>query len=432
METPISQDSPLVTIIVPVYNAEAYLHECMDSLLSQTYENLELICVDDGSRDASGDILRCYASEDERVRVICQENAGPGVARNRGIDEAQGEYLYFFDADDFCKDTLIEKAVEKLEQTQADIVTFPFEQYYQGEGGGRCPQWAFMPERFPGEVVSWRDNPDWIFRAFQNYPWNKVVRASFVRKHNLRYQEIYLTEDLMFSAPALVLAERITCLDEALVSHREGTGVNVMASKDSHPLDFLTAFLSLKAFLEERGLFEELRVAYLNWVVDGCAYNLHTMKTYEGYDLVFRVLNERGFADLGVEEADLSALQEPWYADFVREVTSMSAGEYLSLIYHRTAVERDKYDMRSFVLWRRGEEDRAWAGAELERRRVALDAAYSEISELRCELDGVRRELDALANSAEQRVGQAICRAPRAVQRTLRNVRGDRGGNGEG
>ena len=98
---------PRVSVIVPVFNEEAYLPQCIDSLLAQSLANIEFICVDDGSTDATPAILANYARTDARVKVITQSNAGPAKARNRAIEVARGDYLYCCDADDFCKPNLL-------------------------------------------------------------------------------------------------------------------------------------------------------------------------------------------------------------------------------------------------------------------------------------------------------------------------------------
>ena len=108
---------PLVSVVMPVYNSEKYLKESLDSVLNQTYENLEVICVDDGSEDHSLDILNYYAKKDSRVRVYTQDNKGPSVARNKALDNAEGEYISFVDSDDFLQlnayEILVECALQK-------------------------------------------------------------------------------------------------------------------------------------------------------------------------------------------------------------------------------------------------------------------------------------------------------------------------------
>ena len=118
--------TPRVSIVVPVYNVERYLRQCLDCLVNQTYQNVEIICVDDGSTDASSEILTEYALKNSRVRVIRQKNSGLSAARNVGFSFATGEYVMYVDSDDWIGVRTCEKAVFKAEEHAADLVMWPY------------------------------------------------------------------------------------------------------------------------------------------------------------------------------------------------------------------------------------------------------------------------------------------------------------------
>lgn len=113
--------TPLISVIIPVYNVEKYLHRCLDSVIAQTYQNLEIICVDDGSVDESGKICDQYAVRDARIKVIHQENQGLSAARNRGLDAAEGEYIAFVDSDDYILEDMYKKMLDKLLDYNVDL-----------------------------------------------------------------------------------------------------------------------------------------------------------------------------------------------------------------------------------------------------------------------------------------------------------------------
>ena len=113
--------TPLISVIIPVYNVEKYLHRCLDSVIAQTYQNLEIICVDDGSIDDSGKICDQYAVRDARIKVIHQENQGPSAARNRGLDATEGEYIAFVDSDDYILEDMYKKMLDKLLNYNVDL-----------------------------------------------------------------------------------------------------------------------------------------------------------------------------------------------------------------------------------------------------------------------------------------------------------------------
>lgn len=433
---------PLVSIIVPVYNCEEYLRQCLDSLLGQTVSDIELICVDDGSTDSAPRILAEYAAADDRMRVITQENSGPGYARNVGMDVASGEYLLFFDCDDWCEPDLLERACDRARRTQADLVALPYHAFDQRVGQAFSVSWALLPEKYPPEVCSWRDNPDWLFRAFQNFPWNKLLLTSFVRENGLRFQEdIRLTEDLMFSAPALVRARRMTFLPDVLVYHREGTNKNAMSSKDLHPLDFIEAFRSLKRFLEDEGVYDELRIAYENWAIDGIIYNVSTLNTYECFVLAVEALVGAGegvpgaLDELGLADVPADELQEPRFAEFLKSIKGDRL-DFLYGVYVDAREERDLRGSRLAVEYRLGDEQRRLgdltrrerddARCERDDARRERDEARREVEELRAQLNSLRdehealkREFDAQMGAAEQKVGQALCWIPRRIQEQL-------------
>ena len=423
-----SQGQSLVSIIVPVYNGERFLGQCLDSLLGQTHENIEVVCVDDGSTDGTPAILGEYAKADGRIRLIRQENAGPGPARNRGIDAACGQYLYFFDADDWCEPTLVERAVARIEETDADMVVLTYNVFDQRIGTPFFADWAVLTDKFLGETFCWKDNPDWTFRSLQNLPWNKFLRADFVKTNNLRFEEdVVLTEDLMFSAPAIVRAKRIAFVPEPLIFHREGTGENVMAKKDSHPLDFIRAFLSFKAFLESEGIMDELRVGYVNWTLDGVVHNVETLNTYEGFRTVVRALTEGGaLHELGLDSIADAELHEEAFKQFLALIKT-SPDEMLYQQFVGVRERQGELSGRLCVEYRVNREKQDYID-DLEHQLAERDEEIAwrrnEREELLAKIDSLQKEFDAQMNAAEQKIGKAICWVPRQIQRAL--IRNDK------
>lgn len=119
-------DNPLVSVIIPAYNADKYLSQCLDSVLAQTYTNLEIICINDGSTDDTSDVLRDYSSRDNRISVIDNGNHGVSASRNIGLERAQGEYVMFVDADDWIDLDCIDQTLKQLKCHRCDIVMFPY------------------------------------------------------------------------------------------------------------------------------------------------------------------------------------------------------------------------------------------------------------------------------------------------------------------
>lgn len=428
MPAPETQTTCAVSVIVPVYNGEAYLRQCLDSLLGQTLADMEVICVDDGSTDGTPDILAAYARADTRLRVLSEANAGPARARNLGMGQARGEFLYFFDADDFCDPELLEEAVRVGRTLRADLVALPFKLLNQQVGTPISVPWSLPRHLFPAGAFTWRANPDAAFSTFRTVPWNKLVRASFVREQGIRFQEdVRLSEDVMFSLPAVVLASSIACVERPLLTHREGAGRSAMDTKDAHPLDFLTAFCALRAFLEGRGVMSELRAAYVNWVVEGAAYNLFTLKTPDAFAAAFDRLHAGGLAELGISETDAPLLNDPLRA---QTLSALASGDPAEALFCEQGSLHASFDLSAYRE-RVGAEQLETARREtdeLAARVARLEGEARERDERVARLEGEIRERDERyaqlsdqfrrqMNAAEQKVGQVICYVPRVVQR---------------
>ena len=285
---------PKVSVIIPVYNSEKYLTECLDSALNQTFKDIEIICIDDGSEDTSSMILKDYSQKDLRVKYYNQNHKGGGAARNLALDVAQGEYLAFLDSDDFYNIDYIEKMYSKAINTNSDIVVCGACSYDNNEGVYSKMPCALVEENLPNkDVFNYHDMPKFIFTSFHNWNWNKLFRKKFIDDNNIRFQEIYRTNDLLFTCKALVLADRITTIKKFLVNYR----VNILSCQSSnylYPIDFYKAFKVLREFLLEKNIYSELEESYLNWLLDGILYNFKTQKDIKNRDLILKtVLKDR-------------------------------------------------------------------------------------------------------------------------------------------
>ena len=174
---------PLISVIIPIYKAEKYLEKCIRCVLKQTYQNLEVILVDDGSPDGSGVICDRLATEDSRIKVIHKENGGAATARNAGLDVMTGEYIAFVDADDYMEQTYIEKLYEIILKNQADVAICGF--YTIDEAGNAVSIDALHDEAFTKEVenkIREYTGNDIILQDLQGHwehvaPWGKLYKS---------------------------------------------------------------------------------------------------------------------------------------------------------------------------------------------------------------------------------------------------------------
>ena len=228
----------LLSIIIPVYNVEKYLAECLDSVCSQTLKDLEIICIDDGSTDNSAAILADYARRDPRIRVIKQANAGVGAARNRGMDEARGKYVAFVDADDYLDLRMAEDTVALCEKNDLDFCLFDFICFDYKTREEMVNSWSIVnhpeipQERVfaPWELTSW---------GFSCAIWSGVFRRSFLVAQKIRFSELKLGEDFCVFFSLLSQADRVYVNPKIFYHYRRGTPSSAMSrlSRDAKGQD---------------------------------------------------------------------------------------------------------------------------------------------------------------------------------------------------
>lgn len=212
----------MVSVVIPIYKVEQYLCECVDSVINQTYADLEILLIDDGSPDNCGVICDEYEAKDDRVVVIHKENGGLSDARNAGLSVARGDYVYFLDSDDYIMNDAIEHLVAVAEREQADIVCFGAIEF--SEDPDYRPnevKFAHSYETASGAVIMRQryENNEWIHSTpFQ------LFRTDFLEKENLLFKRGILYEDVLFTGIAYVRARRVAVLGERLYFYRIRAG----------------------------------------------------------------------------------------------------------------------------------------------------------------------------------------------------------------
>ena len=239
-----------LSVIVPVYNVEKYLAECVDSLLNQTLMDMEIILVDDGSKDSSGAICDHYAAENPgKVKCLHIDNGGQGRARNFALPMAQGEYLGFVDSDDWVLPDMYEKLCSRADETGADIVACDFLECFD-DGTEREVPGAFQ------------DHP----LSFAGSCCNKVFRASLVK--GLRFPEERLWyEDFYFSAVMLIRAKDTEYLRKPLYIYRRGQPSTMHNNNAAKNLDMIRIMNMLEPELDARGRREDFNFFLINHVL---------------------------------------------------------------------------------------------------------------------------------------------------------------------
>lgn len=313
----------LVSVIIPVFNAERHLADCLDSVLTQTYENLEVICVDDGSTDSSAGILELYASHDPRVRVLTQANAGAGVARNAGVDIARGEYLSFLDADDVFDARMLELARAAAVEHDLDITVYRAAWFTSDAPHVRRPIKHSVRDELlpPAKIFGLSDVRENALSLFQGWAWDKLFRADFVREHGLRFQGLRTTNDLLFVFSALVRAARISVLTETLVFQRREVLTSLSRTREYSWDNFLKALAALQEDLLGLGAMTRWRQDFINYALQLALWNLDTLQG-PTFARLHEALTTRWLTELGISAEDPEVFYSaPEYERLLRLVT---------------------------------------------------------------------------------------------------------------
>jgi glycosyltransferase involved in cell wall biosynthesis len=202
----------LVSVVIPVYNTEKYLIKCIDSVLNQTYKNIEIILVDDGSKDSCPAICDRYALLDKRIKVIHKENGGVSDSRNAGIRSANGDYITFIDSDDLIETEMLETAVKEMEKTCSDVVVWGYCSDNVNENEFIISTKVHLPVPC---LCSKGSNSDFFLdnvkSGITGYVWNKLYRLDLIKKYCVTFEkDLPLFEDMIFNSAILVKAKQIS------------------------------------------------------------------------------------------------------------------------------------------------------------------------------------------------------------------------------
>lgn len=252
-----------VSVIVPVYNTSVYLKKCMDSLINQTLNEIEIICINDGSTDNSLEILEAYASNDSRIKILNQENQGQSAARNAGIEIAKGEYIGFLDSDDCAKSTMFEKLYKNAKEFNSDISMCSIEVFDEKTKVSHSNDYMSLDlfgKAFENRVFSPCETYDFLFRICV-VPWNKIYKKSFLTINNLKFIENLNFEDNVFFMDTHTSAERISLVNEPLVIYTQNSLTSYSSAPKKHDrkkLDFFRIFEEEERILKEKNIYPEL------------------------------------------------------------------------------------------------------------------------------------------------------------------------------
>lgn len=387
-----------VSVILPVYNCEKYLRQCLDSLISQTLQDIEIICVNDGSTDSSPEIIKEYAAKDMRFVIINTENKGAGAARNKGIEAACGKYLAFPDSDDWFEPNMLSVAYRTAERDRADVTVFRSELFDNESGKSVHCTYSLRLDKLPNyRPFAVRDMDCSVFRNLMGWAWDKLYRRSFVLSSGLRFQEQRTTNDMYFTFMSLYKAAKITTCEQYLYHQRRNVSGSLSNTREKSWDCFFNALCAVRAELKNMGIWEKYCPDFTDYALNSCLWNMNTLGDNEGMKL-YEKLKTEWFSELGITDAP-----REWFKN---------ADEYKQ--YGQIMNANDDYVAFRLQKLR-------FENSQLKDRLEAQQATSSPTAASTMSIDAQeasfwQRELEATRNSLSFRIGRAITWLPRKIR----------------
>lgn len=240
-----------ISVIVPVYNSERFLNKCLTSLVNQTFKDLEIICINDGSPDNSQEILEKFAQQDSRIKVIKQERFGPSICRNLGIDIAQGEYISFVDSDDWIDETFYEKLHEAAKKYDADIAACGIKRH-------RSYKYKYhlkiMEEKCTEDITEkFRlcDVPE------KCYVWNKIYKLDKLKENHIEFEPHVYYEDRMFTVESLYNLRRLVVVPDVYYNYWTNSNSIVKTKSPKKDMDSVYTRRKMYEFIKEHNILAD-------------------------------------------------------------------------------------------------------------------------------------------------------------------------------
>lgn len=410
-----------VSVVLAVYNVEDYLEQCLESIVNQTLREIEIICVNDGSTDSSLSILRKYQEKDARIAVYSQSNSGLGKTREIGLSLAKGEYLVFWDSDDYYDLSALEKLYKKAVSDNADVCICGRKIVQEAFGKTICYSIAPNKNMYPQEVPFNRiTNPDGILNIVNNDVWNKLYRREFIRQIDLHFLTATQHGDAYFSVTALCAAERVVVVPESLVFYRRLRAGSLSAKNNISVEMFFDCLDVIEEGLRRRGIYPER--SFLNYALDMILWAVLRCR-WPDYPALYERIKGRVIPGLQMADREPGYYHFPWQEELLRHILNEDAEEFL-LSFMKTQDVRFQ-DIR-YQKQKQNNASRKKTSQIVAEHQNTLKDRDAEISDLKNTLEKKNAEIAALKkkvrklqdlqNSWSYRIGRWITWVPRKAR----------------
>ena len=300
-----SINDPKISVVIPVYNAQNFMEESINSILNQSLKEIELICVNDGSTDNSLDMLNKFREKDARVKIIDKENGGCGSARNKALDNATGDYIYFFDPDDYVVPDAFEKLYDNAIQNDSDLVMFKIARFRDGEPinysiPGFDFENIFTDVNFNNFTFNYKDIKRYVLNS-SFAPWSKLYKKEFIdRFEDFRFDLGVAFDDVPFHVKSLLRASRISFVPEFFYHYRLSNPNSVNNTK-SNQIDIFKICDLVETFLKNEDYFDEFKKEFYEFKIKQIL-NYCITCNFEEYYLLAR----KEFLNMNIKNMNIS------------------------------------------------------------------------------------------------------------------------------
>lgn len=248
-----------VSVIIPVYNVKDFLYQCISSVVNQTFKDIEIICVEDGSTDGSKELLQQIAKTDDRIKVVFNnKNLGLSASRNVGIKFAKANYLMFLDSDDYYRPNMVELMFNAIERNNVDVAVCNVEVFYENFNEQKKSDETYFKNPYRGFQ---RLTPSVVAKISNVVAWNKIYKRKLINEHNIRFPEGLLYESYPFWGAYCTVANSIYFIDSPLYKYRRRDG-GIMAktfNKDSRSIDYVNSIIFFHDWLKREGHWDNYK-----------------------------------------------------------------------------------------------------------------------------------------------------------------------------
>ena len=272
---------PKISVIVPVYNVEKYLKECLNSILNQTFSNIEIICVNDGSTDSSRKILEEYKRQDCRIKIVDKENGGLSSARNAGLKVAEGEFISFIDSDDWIDTRMLEKLYKSMTEYNTDITICAVHQYDEQkqaiDDSNKYYTLGFFDNSFDNRAFNYKDTKPFIMDVCV-MAWNKLYRKSLIDKYKAQFPDGLIFEDGPFFFSIFFKTNRVSIVRDFLYYYRINRKGSIVQKAGKKYLDIIDIAELMLERINELEDCEEIRDSFCKKKAEDFIFRFENLK----------------------------------------------------------------------------------------------------------------------------------------------------------